>query len=365
VDTVERQRDEARELLASQNALQQIATQVARGARPDAVFQTVAHQLAALFGATLGGVVRFDAAAGVGEIVGGWSDDGADIRGQRIDLAGGSAAAQVYRTGAPVEAVDYAANEPVIERFGLRAAVCAPILVGGRLWGSVGASFAGDRPIPADVGPRFARFAELVGVAIANAQARESLARQARSDSVTGLANHRTFHERLRVELERAETTGQPLGLALFDLDHFKLVNDLYGHQTGDNVLAAVGERLSAVARRGDLVARIGGEEFAWVMPATSPDAAYLAAERARRAIAARPFPGVGHLTISGGLCSNEHGQAADELFCAADGALYAAKHGGRDATVIYDRHPVPAQRLTRATATQPDAVRPARSSVR
>jgi diguanylate cyclase (GGDEF)-like protein len=153
---------------------------------------------------------------------------------------------------------------------------------------------------------------------------------------VTGLANHRAFHERLRTEVERAGRHDRPLGLAVFDLDHFKEINDTHGHQIGDAVLAAVAQRLAAVARTGELVARVGGEEFAWVMPETTPDGAYLAAERARGAIEATAFETVGALTISAGVASNEHARTAQELLAAADRALYNAKHHGRNATFLY-----------------------------
>jgi len=335
--TVERQRDEAKELLASQHALRQIATLVATGEPPAAVFRAVAEQLAELFGGTLGGVVRFDGRSGVGEIVGGWSAAGTEITGETVDLAGNSAAAMVYRTAATVQLAGYDdRSDAIFERFSLGAAVCAPILVNGSLWGSAGASFEAGTAIPPDAGERLARFAELVAVAISNAQASETLAHQAATDPVTGLANHRTFHDRLRAEVERAARHGRAFSLALFDVDHFKQINDTHGHQVGDDALAAVAGRLLGVARAGELVARIGGEEFAWLMPEATIDGAYLAAERARRAIETTSFAIAGQLTISAGVCSIEHAGTAHELFAAADRALYSAKRHGRNMTFIH-----------------------------
>ena len=338
VDTVQRQRDEAGEMLVAQRSLRQIATLVATGAEPGAVFCAVAEHVAGLLGATVGGVVRFDGKSGVGEIVGGWSADGNEITGQTIDLAGVSAAATVYQTSGTVLIAGYQERwtEPILEQFALGGAVCAPVLLGGRLWGSVGAAFASGVAIPDRAEDRLARFAELLAVAIANAQAWEIVKHQAATDPVTGLANHRTFHERLSSEVERSARHGRALTLALFDLDHFKQINDTHGHQTGDDVLAAVALRLAAIARTGELVARIGGEEFAWLMPETTQDGAYLAAERARHAVAASPFEVAGTLTISAGLCSNQHADSAHELLNAADRALYQAKRSGRNTTVIY-----------------------------
>jgi GAF domain-containing protein len=208
--TVERQRDQASEMLVSQHALRQIATLVATGPEPGAVFSAVAEQIANLFGGTLGTVVRFDGPSGVGEIVGAWSADGSDITGQTVDLAGATATAKVYRTGTEVQLKRYESRavEPFLERFELYVGVCAPILVNGRLWGTVGAGFAAGTTLPPGGEERLGRFAELVAVAIANAQARETLAHQAATDFLTGLANHRTFHERMRAEVERASRHG-------------------------------------------------------------------------------------------------------------------------------------------------------------
>ena len=93
------------------------------------------------------------------------------------------------------------------------------------------------------------------------------LARLATHDTLTGLVNHRGFHERLREEIARSRRHGTPLSLAILDLDHFKDVNDTYGHPVGDRVLAEVGRRLGSLTRLGEHIARIGGEEFAWILP--------------------------------------------------------------------------------------------------
>jgi diguanylate cyclase (GGDEF)-like protein/PAS domain S-box-containing protein len=336
--TVERQRDEAEQMLASEDALRKIATLVATGAEPGEVFAAVAEQIAGLLGGQAGGVVRFDGRAGTGEIVGAWSAADSDITGMQMDLSGTSATATVYRTGAParVAGEDDACAVTVLDWFAVGGAIAAPIHVGGRLWGSAGTAFPAGTPIPPGAEERLTRFADLVAVTIANAAAWETLSHRAATDAITGLANNYTFHERLSAEVERASRHGRALSLAVFDLDHFKRVNDTYGHQTGDDVLAAVGRRLAAIARTGELMARIGGEEFAWLMPETTEHGAYLAAERARAAISATPFEGVGSLTMSAGVACNQHATTAHELFGAADQALYRAKRNGRNATFMY-----------------------------
>ena len=119
-------------------------------------------------------------------------------------------------------------------------------------------------------------------------------------------------------------------------IDHFKLVNDTHGHQTGDDVLAEVARRLAGAVRGGELVARIGGEEFAWLMPEATPQGARAAAERVRTSIQDTPFAAAGTLTVSIGVCSNEQARSADELVRRADEALYGSKAGGRNMTSVY-----------------------------
>ncbi|HTI33869.1 MAG TPA: diguanylate cyclase, partial [Miltoncostaea sp.] len=169
------------------------------------------------------------------------------------------------------------------------------------------------------------------------AQTLETLAaaeRMAAVDPLTGLANHRTFHERLSAELGRASRSGRGVALVLMDLDHFKRVNDHHGHQTGDRVLQHAARVMRQETRSGELLARVGGEEFAMILPDTDVDEALRAAERIRRAVAATDFPAVGRMTLSAGVCDIGHADDAAALYRLADGALYRAKHAGRDRVV-------------------------------
>ncbi len=163
---------------------------------------------------------------------------------------------------------------------------------------------------------------------------RESLAAAeelAAVDALTGLANHRTFHDRLRTEMERARRHGRGLSLVLMDLDRFKQVNDRFGHQVGDRVLTHAARVFEQQTRTGELVARVGGEEFAMILPEADGDEAFRAAERVRQAVAAASFPGVGRMTMSAGVCDLGDAGDAETLYALADGALYWAKHSGRD----------------------------------
>jgi diguanylate cyclase (GGDEF)-like protein len=162
------------------------------------------------------------------------------------------------------------------------------------------------------------------------------LANLASSDPLTGLANHRVLHERLRAEAARAQRHGRELSLVVLDLDHFKRINDTHGHQVGDRVLVEAAARLAEEVREGETFARVGGEEFAWILPETDDLGAWQAAERAREALGREPIAGLQGLTLSAGVCSLAQAGSPGELMRLADGALYWAKAHGRDLAVRY-----------------------------
>jgi diguanylate cyclase (GGDEF)-like protein len=210
-------------------------------------------------------------------------------------------------------------------------------------FGTMFASWTRPRAISRDDEWVARTLASMASLAIANARLHratvEALAaaeERAALDPLTGLANHRTFHERLAAEATRAERHQRALSLVLFDLDRFKHVNDSFGHQAGDEVLAEAARILVREAREGDLVARVGGEEFAWLMPEADGLDAWQAAERARGAVSAAAFPAVGHMTVSAGVCELAQAGNAANLYRLADGALYWAKHHGRDVVFHY-----------------------------
>ena len=347
---------------AGQAALRRVAIAVASDEDAASVFDLVAREAACLFGADGGRVVRF--VDGEGVVAGAWGADdtlGTLSRLERIPLGGDSAPARVHRTGAPARIDDYPTTDDparAAASSAFRSGVAAPVHLRGRVWGAVASMSARAGGLPPEAEETLAEFARTVALAIASSEARSQLELRASSDPLTGLANHREFHERLIGEVARAERDGAPAALVLIDLDHFKQVNDIHGHQTGDLVLRDTAERLRTVAREGELVGRVGGEEFAWILPAATATDAHAAAERAREAIRDTPFPGVGTLTASCGVCDLEAAGSPAELFRLADSALYAAKSHGRDLTITYspdDSHDLSAQeraeRLERAHA--------------
>jgi diguanylate cyclase (GGDEF)-like protein len=172
-------------------------------------------------------------------------------------------------------------------------------------------------------------------------QAREGLRFQATHDALTGIFNRGTILELLHRELVRAARSQNPTGVLMLDLDHFKQVNDTYGHLIGDVVLKEVAQRISQAVRSYDLVARYGGEEFLIVLPSCSCDQIQDCAERVRSAIASVPVI-VHHsgipVTVSIGATVATRGATAEtDVLAAADVALYQAKSSGRNRTVLSD----------------------------
>lgn len=157
----------------------------------------------------------------------------------------------------------------------------------------------------------------------------------ARFDSLTGVLNRGTFLGEFEREVSRAARGGAPFSLAIFDLDRFKLLNDRYGHPTGDLVLKAFAEVLRQGIRKHDTVGRYGGEEFSLLMPETGKDTALRVAERVRRELETRGVNADGariEVTVSGGVATyGVDGHDWDSLLSAADTALYEAKEAGRN----------------------------------
>jgi diguanylate cyclase (GGDEF)-like protein len=166
-------------------------------------------------------------------------------------------------------------------------------------------------------------------------QAHDALEHQASHDHLTGLWNRRMVLQQLDRELRRSARDRSELAVILADVDHFKLINDTYGHATGDAVLQQVASRLRSVVRTHEYLARYGGEEFLILLPGSTTAGAVCAAERARASIAADPvLAGVQRVSvrISLGVASTaESGLEPAVLIAAADAALYQAKAGGRD----------------------------------
>ncbi len=155
-------------------------------------------------------------------------------------------------------------------------------------------------------------------------------------DNLTGVYNRRYFENLLKLEMEKANRYNLPFSLLLFDIDHFKKINDTFGHAIGDEVLKTLCEIVSENLRKSDCLARWGGEEFVILTSYTPLEEAFSLAERLRSSIESYPFPKVGKVTCSFGVAEFKKGLSPQEFFERADQALYQAKRTGRNRTCVY-----------------------------
>jgi diguanylate cyclase (GGDEF)-like protein len=327
---------QARALAREQTALQRVATSVAAETDPEILFALVSEQVGLLLRAERGCVLRF-----VDDdryrTMGSWGRDGAAVQPVgEVDAHSSGGLCAELRRGRPAKrrSVHDASHE-----LAGRHRIAAPIVVDGRPWGMVVAQRDRFGAFPREDEKRIARFAQLASLAVANAYAHERLAAQALTDSLTGLANRRAFDHRLGEETERALRHGRALSLMLVDVDHFKAINDRFGHATGDRVLVNLAGDLRTVMRHGDLLARIGGDEMAMILADCPHEQALDVAHRMLAAIAANVSLAQRHgVTLSIGVAGLTAGRSADDLLRCADQALYRAKDGGRNRVVSYER---------------------------
>jgi diguanylate cyclase (GGDEF)-like protein len=179
------------------------------------------------------------------------------------------------------------------------------------------------------------RLAFRAGPALENARRYAEARALADLDALTSLHNRRYFHETLAREVARAHRYQRRLALIVFDLDDFKAINDRVGHLAGDAVLAEAAERLLTVVRSADIACRVGGDEFAIVLPESNVEEAELLAGRIARAINVRPIAGAGTVYLSAGVAELRAGDRPNDLFERADEALYRAKELGKAQTHV------------------------------
>jgi diguanylate cyclase (GGDEF)-like protein len=183
------------------------------------------------------------------------------------------------------------------------------------------------------------QFAAHAGLSLRNARLLAERERLAAMDGLTGLANRREFDHVLSREVNRSERSQEPLSLVVFDVDHFKAVNDAYGHLRGDEVLRSVGQVLAQTVREMDLVARYGGEEFAVVLPRCDRADAVHVVERMTTAL--RRHEDLEGITLSSGIATMPYNAGEGvALIAAADEALYESKRAGRDRYTVSERRP-------------------------
>ena len=190
------------------------------------------------------------------------------------------------------------------------------------------------------------------------AQQLKSYMSQARRDALTELPNRRAFNEELNRRIVESSRYEQALAVILFDVDHFKRINDQYGHAAGDAVLRALAEQFQSILRKSDMAARYGGEEFAVILPMSTTDDGIAMGERVRKALQDFTVSWQDHaipVTISGGVAQWQPDESAGDLLERADEALYAAKAAGRNAIARHDGRRVEVAIASPATDAPPD----------
>ena len=270
---------------------------------------------------------------------------------QHMSFRSGGLADEVFTTGVPVISNDRPETQHKLSRLvrseAIRAFICFPLVVTeqhrplGVLY-----FYRGDREtFQTDEIELLDTFSQLAAVAIENSRLHAHVVELAMTDALTGLPNRRAFEEQLQKEVHRAERYGRPFSLMMLDIDHFKIVNDTYGHPVGDVVLHILADLLTTHIRKTDFVARYGGEEFTIILPETTSDGARQVGEHLCHVLASNPITVPHHgpisITVSIGIASfPQLAERANSLCESADRALYTAKRSGRNQVCLYQNVP-------------------------
>ncbi len=244
----------------------------------------------------------------------------------------------------------------LMESSGISASAVAPMFAAGKFLGVIAANFQESSPASSHdpvLHERLSGLADQAATAIQNLELLEKVSHMAWHDALTGLPNRRLFEDRVEQELVRSRRVGEPVCMFFVDLDNFKTVNDTYGHASGDMLIQQVAHRLVETVRSQDTVARVGGDEFAILLPGLVDQLSInQLAERTLDAVHT-PFDIFGDEIVTsasvGIAIAPEHGDTYDDLLNRADEAMYRAKDHGRDAFEMFRHTPDPANPGRRA----------------
>jgi diguanylate cyclase (GGDEF)-like protein len=319
-----------RRLTEEQASLRRVATAVAAGSPPTGIFALVSLDAGRLLGADCAAIVRFQDVDRV-TILGRWTQDehGPDDPDTTVEVAPGSLLDRL-RCGEAI-ARDRMDGDHHCERL------AAPVRTGAAVWGALVVVATDPHEFAAGAEERLQEYADLIATAVANAEDRARLDREAATDPLTGLPNHRAFRARLAEEVSRAQRHDRPLTVALVDVDGFRELGDRAGLEAADAVLVEIGRLLGAALREEDVLARMGADEFGVIFVESDRHQALLVADRARRAVAEAPLLHRLRATLSIGLCDLEAASSDDEVLRRADAALFWAKEHGHDLCWLYD----------------------------
>ena len=311
---------------ARQSALVSAAKSISRSLEIDAVLQTLCEEVrrgiacdtvVASLGDEVNGYVCAGA-AGLPDFIGFRQSPGTGLGGHAVRAERVLVTHAYQEDGySPAEAVGLGK---------VRSSVAVPLRWDGQVRGFLSAGYQSSRRIAVSEVELVEGFAELAGLACANAERHAAVLEAAEFDSLTGCLNRSTFEQRLGDLISEAGTHGEPLSLALLDLDGFKSINDVFGHLSGDAVLRKVGAALRASMRSADLAARYGGDEFALILPDASEEQAGPVLDRMRTAIRSMEVPG-GKLTACVGVAQWTEGEVMADLLARVDEALRDAKN--------------------------------------
>ena len=321
----------------------EIASASAAAEDLDRLLAAIAAELAHLFPVDRADVGLVDDQALQAVTVSGRTAETSGRIAGRFTLDDGHHLGWVTRRGEPLWRNDIAGElrfRETLPRAGIQSDMTIPLRSRGRVIGALRVASRRPHAYEPEEFDLLQRLADLLAIAVENQRLLETTRRMAEVDGLTGACNRRHFAVLLARESVRSATTGVPLALMMVDIDHFKRVNDTYGHPAGDAALCHVVALLLRRVRRSDVVARYGGEEFAVLLPGSDGPAAARLAESLRADVAATPLAIPGSpvslsLTASFGVAAIPAG-AADgrSLLEAADRALYRAKEGGRNRVV-------------------------------
>ncbi len=333
---VEGLRVRAETLAAEQGALQRAVTALIRGEQADHIFQLVSADLGVLVGADAASVLRL-----TGEreatVLGSWVGESSRwfSSGETVNYLpdGGVSTAIAARRVVRTNNLSPSSSARVL---GHSSTIIAPIMIEAQPWGVIAVASMDMQAFTKADEQRVELFAETLARVIQTVEERARLEAAALTDQLTGLPNHRALHQRLATELMAAERKRTPLSVAMLDVDNFKEINDRHGHAAGDAALRFVADCMRQAVRGSDVVGRLGGDEFMWILPDTERNAALRAVERARELIG--QGDGTGEMpTTSVGICDTSGTIDPAELVRRADVALYASKAHGRNQVTLYD----------------------------
>lgn len=332
-------RKRAELLAAEQGALRRVATAVVEGESEQRIYELVAAELAGLIGAGAAGIMRVEQEDRA-VVMGSWSEreGGRYERGTLVPISRGGDIDRAVKENHPVRIVGHDATSAV-GRLGYDTSIVAPIRANGTTWGVLAVTASEPKRLTREDEQHLMEFGDLLSTAIASIEDRAKLAAQAATDPLTGLANHRTLQQRLSAEVARAERHDTLLSVAVIDIDHFKQINDVHGHATGDRVLEAIASALVRnFPRRSDVITRLGGDEFAVLLRDLSTTDGARLAERLLAAVRELEIEGPREsvtVSVCVGIAEALPGEPAESWFARADHALYDAKTMGRDSVAI------------------------------